>query len=76
VTAASCSIPSAVGETPLDERKLGEERARYFREAHAAAQALRARAAASPPTWNPTTGRADLDQLLWFRYVNTDGRPE
>jgi selenocysteine lyase/cysteine desulfurase len=62
-------------EPPLTEGQLREERARYFREAHAVARALRARAEASPPAWNPGCGRADLDQLLWFRYVHSDGRP-
>jgi hypothetical protein len=36
---------------------------------------LRAAMAAHPPTWNPPTGRPDLDELVWFRYVHTDGPP-
>jgi selenocysteine lyase/cysteine desulfurase len=62
-------------EAPLDEPQLRAERARYLREAQEAARALRARAEAAPPRWNPGSGRADLDELLWFRYVHTDGRP-
>jgi selenocysteine lyase/cysteine desulfurase len=75
VTAATCSAPPAPADTPLTEAQLRAERARYFEEAHAAARALRADAAARPPVFNPPTGRPDLDQLLWFRYVHTDGPP-
>jgi selenocysteine lyase/cysteine desulfurase len=76
VTAASCGAPPAppvpAAESPLTEAQLRAERARYVEEAHAAARRLRA---APPPRWNPPTGRPDLDQLLWFRYVHTDGPP-
>ncbi len=72
VTAASCSTPPAPADSPLTDAQLRAERARYFEEAHAAAGRLRA---APPPRWNPPTGRPDLDQLLWFRYVHTDGPP-
>ena len=66
---------ATASDPPLDEPQLRAERARYLREAQEAARALRARAEAAPPRWNPGSGRADLDELLWFRYVHTDGRP-
>ncbi len=28
-----------------------------------------------PPTWNRPTGRADVDALVWFRYVGTRYSP-
>ena len=68
-------LEAAGADAPLTEEQLRDERARYLREAHAAAGALRARAEASPPAWNPGSGRAGLDELLWFRYVHTDGSP-
>jgi predicted DNA-binding transcriptional regulator YafY len=73
--AESTRCLEATSDPPLTDAQLREERAGYLREAQAAARALRARAAAAPPAWNPGTGRADLDELLWFRYVQTDGRP-
>ncbi len=61
-------------EQPLSEAQLRAERAHYFREAHAAAAALRTRWAAEPPRWNTPTGRPELDEILWFKYVHTEGR--
>ncbi len=57
---------------PPDEESLARERAGYLEEAAARAAALRARWAAAPPRWNRPTGNAELDQLAWFRYVESD----
>jgi selenocysteine lyase/cysteine desulfurase len=59
-------------EAPLSEQQLRLERAGYLKEARALAHTLEQRWQAEPPTWNPGTGRADLDELVWFRYVHTD----
>ncbi len=72
--ATGCAEPGA-GDPPLTEPELREARARYLGEARAAARRLRDEAAAAPPRWNPGSGRADLDELLWFRYVHSDGQP-
>lgn len=59
-------------EAPLSEAQLRAERARYFAEAHASADALHERWRQSPPAWNPPTGHPDIDALVWFRYVHAD----
>jgi selenocysteine lyase/cysteine desulfurase len=61
-------------EAPLSEQQIRAERARYFREAAAAADGLRGRWAEAPPAWNPPTGDREIDELIWFRYVHADGR--
>ena len=70
---AAQSFAAGDPESPLTEQQLRTERARYFRDAHAAATELRARWAARPPRWNTPTGHADVDELVWFKYVETDG---
>jgi selenocysteine lyase/cysteine desulfurase len=67
--------PAAPVDT-LDEDRVREERAGYLREAAARAGELRARWAAEEPLWNPSTGHADLDRLIWFRYVHQEGLPD
>jgi selenocysteine lyase/cysteine desulfurase len=70
---AAQSFAAGDPEAPLTEQQLRNERARYFREAVQAADDLRARSAAHPPRWNPPTGVAEVDQLVWFKYVDSDG---
>jgi selenocysteine lyase/cysteine desulfurase len=71
---AAQSFSAGDPEAPLSEQQLRTERARYQREARELATALEARWAAQPPAWNRGTGRADLDELVWFKYVHTDGQ--
>ena len=52
---------------------LERDRARFLEEAVAHAAALRQGALAAPPPWNRPTGDADVDALVWFRYVETEG---
>ncbi len=39
------------------------------------ADALEERWRREPPTWNRPTGHAEVDALVWFRYVETEGMP-
>jgi selenocysteine lyase/cysteine desulfurase len=70
---AAQSFAAGDPEAPLSEQQLRAERARYFKEAAATAERLRARWAAAPPVWNPSTGDAEADELVWFRWVHADG---
>ena len=63
------SIPA----TGISEEELAVERAGYLREARELAARLRARWTAEAPAWNRPTGRPEIDDLVWFRYVDTDG---
>jgi selenocysteine lyase/cysteine desulfurase len=68
--------PSPVqAPVPPSPAERGAERARYLEEAGRIADALERRWKGEPPTWNRPTGRADVDALVWFRYVETEGMP-
>jgi selenocysteine lyase/cysteine desulfurase len=69
--------PPAPARAP-DERSLARDRERFLAEAAARAEALRRRWRAEPPAWNRPTGNAEIDDLVWFRYVATEGldRPD
>jgi selenocysteine lyase/cysteine desulfurase len=79
----SCPVPTLSAEAiwaargaaaaPLSEEEERAERARYLDEARALARELRGRWGREPPAYNRTTGSADLDDLVWFRYVETEG---
>ncbi len=60
-------------ESPLSEAQLAAERARYFPDATRVADDLARRWERDPPTWNAPTGRADIDDLVWFDYAHTRG---
>ncbi len=60
-------------ESEVTDEALAGERARYLAEARALAERLAARWKADPPEWNRPTGRPELDELVWFRYVETEG---
>jgi selenocysteine lyase/cysteine desulfurase len=59
------AIPSPAGQEA--------ERAGYLAEAERVADGLERRWRDEPPVWNRPTGRADVDALVWFRYVETQG---
>jgi selenocysteine lyase/cysteine desulfurase len=66
------SGPPLAGAIPSpSEREV--ERARYLAEAERVADGLEERWRRQPPPWNRPTGRADVDALVWFRYVETEG---
>jgi selenocysteine lyase/cysteine desulfurase len=57
----------------LSEAEIAEERGRTLAEAERIAAELEARWRREPPRWNRPTGRADVDELVWFSYVETEG---
>jgi selenocysteine lyase/cysteine desulfurase len=63
----------AAPEEPLSDEALATERARYLREARELAARLRRRWDEERPAWNRPLGRPEIDGLVWFRYVETDG---
>jgi selenocysteine lyase/cysteine desulfurase len=69
---AAQSFAAGDFEAPMSNAQLVVERRRYLVEAKARAQALHERAAQVPVRWNPGTGQADVDALVWFDYVSTD----
>jgi hypothetical protein len=71
--ARSASGPPEPGPPPPAPEEVAAERARTLREAARLAEELEARWRAHPPRWNAPIGRADLDGLVWFRYVETTG---
>ncbi|HXV78168.1 MAG TPA: aminotransferase class V-fold PLP-dependent enzyme [Candidatus Polarisedimenticolaceae bacterium] len=62
-----------VYERRLGETALREERQRYFDEARDLAVRLGARFKVTRPRWNLPTGDAEIDELVWFRYVHAEG---
>jgi selenocysteine lyase/cysteine desulfurase len=69
---AAQSFAAGDHEAPMSESQLRAERARYFDEARATAEAYRRRWAQEQPVWNAPTGQAEVDDLVWFKYVHTD----
>ncbi|MEB2312817.1 MAG: aminotransferase class V-fold PLP-dependent enzyme [Sorangiineae bacterium] len=76
LTEAAHGFAGSDHETPISEARMTRERARYFEEARRLAEELRARAKQKPPRFNPPTGRAELDDLVWFDFVQADGLSE
>lgn len=66
---AAESFAAGDHEAPLAESQLARLRARYFEEARATADALRARAATRDVRWRPSSGDPDVDALVWFDFV-------
>jgi selenocysteine lyase/cysteine desulfurase len=62
--------PAGMVPSPAERR---DERARYLDEAERLADGLEARWREAPPAWNRPTGRPEIDALVWFRYVETEG---
>ena len=67
--AAAGRAPWPPGEEPLDEAAAAALRGRYLAEAAQLAASLEARWRAEPPAWNPPTGDAFVDGMVWFKYV-------
>jgi selenocysteine lyase/cysteine desulfurase len=61
--------PVAGDHATIPDRQTALERRGYFEAATEWANRLRERWQQSPPTWNPPTGSSDVDELVWFRYV-------
>jgi len=62
--------PAARAPSPAEREA---ERAGYLAEAERLADGLERRWRREPPDWNRPTGRQDVDALVWFRYVETEG---
>lgn len=69
---AAQSFAAGDHEAPMSEPHMLAERKRYMAEAVLLAQQLRAQQAVNPPCWNRPTGDAEVDALVWFRYVECD----
>jgi hypothetical protein len=69
---AAQSFAAGDHEQPMSIAQIRAERRRYFDEAKARVKELKEIAVRKPPLWNPPTGRADVDALVWFDSVHTD----
>ncbi|HQR28893.1 MAG TPA: aminotransferase class V-fold PLP-dependent enzyme [Anaeromyxobacteraceae bacterium] len=58
---------------PPSDAERQAERERYLAEAVRMADALDERWRREPPGWNRPTGNDEVDELCWFRYVETVG---
>ncbi len=65
--------PPPPAAPPLSEAEIAAERARAMAEAERLASELEARWRRAPPRWNQPTGHAEVDELVWFSYVETEG---
>jgi selenocysteine lyase/cysteine desulfurase len=69
---AAQSFAAGDHEQPLSLAQIRLERRRYFDEAKAAAQKLRAANANRRASTNAPTGQAEIDSLVWFDTVHSD----
>jgi selenocysteine lyase/cysteine desulfurase len=69
---AAQSFAAGDHEQPMSNAQLRAERRRYMEEAKRLAKEARERAQRQTPRWNPGTGRADVDALVWFDWVHAD----
>jgi len=70
----SDAVPDgAAPDGPLTEEAIARDRARFLDESATRAREIRAAWQDAPPRWNPPTGIPELDALVWFRYVETEG---
>jgi selenocysteine lyase/cysteine desulfurase len=65
----AATMPDYAG-TGLDETSIQDEQARYLRTAREQAAVLTERWESEPPDWNRPSGVSEIDELVWFRYVN------
>jgi selenocysteine lyase/cysteine desulfurase len=73
---AAQSFAAGDHEMPISEREITAARERYVAEAEAFVEAMKQRNREGPPHWNKPTGDREIDELVWFRYVETDGFSE
>jgi selenocysteine lyase/cysteine desulfurase len=69
---AAQSFAAGDHEQPMSIAQIRAERRRAFDEARVRVAELEARARQQPPAWNPGSGQADVDRLVWFDYVHAD----
>ena len=69
---AAQSFAAGDHEAPMSESQLRVERTRYFEDAARTAAEYRKIWERETPKWNPPTGQAEIDALVWFKYVHTD----
>jgi selenocysteine lyase/cysteine desulfurase len=69
---AAQSFAAGDHEQPMSNAQIRAERARYFDEAKARVKSIKDAAARRPITWNPPTGKPEVDALVWFDWVHTD----
>lgn len=66
-----------LGPSSLERERREQDpepaRRRFLEEARAWVAELGSRWRKEPPAWNRPTGRASIDELVWFRYVETEG---
>jgi selenocysteine lyase/cysteine desulfurase len=60
-------------EAPMAEREIALERERYFREALQTAERLRKEAVRQQGARARSSGRTDVDELVWFEYAHSRG---
>ncbi len=75
LTAESLLEDPAPAPSPPAPAERRAEKASYLAEAERIADALDARWRREPPAWNRPTGHPEVDELAWFRYVETEGLP-
>jgi hypothetical protein len=73
--AAQC-FASGDHESPMSERELLAERAGYFVQARDLVRRLEKRWDTERPQWNPATGDAEIDALIWFDHVHSGDMPD
>jgi len=69
---AAQSFSAGDHEAPMSEAQMSKERRRYFEEAERFVALERQRSATAPHVLNAPTGKAEIDSLVWFKYLHTD----
>ena len=58
---------------PPGEEEIARDRARFLEEAASRAAEIRSGWRSAPPAWNRPTGVPEIDEVIWFRYVEAEG---
>ena len=69
---AAQSFAAGDHEAPMSEQQIRRERERYFSEAETTVELLRSRWETEAPAFNPPTGVAEIDDLIWFKFVHAE----